>query len=107
MAEVAGRPFLEWALPSLRAQGINTAVVSTGYLAETIEEHFANHPLAGMRLFFACEADPLGTAGGFLNAVKHSGLKPPTWMVLNGDSLALTDLADAASQLSDSRTHGV
>ena len=45
----------------------------------------------------ARETEPLGTAGGFLNAVRACGQNArPAWLVLNGDSLAFADLARAA-----------
>jgi len=50
---------------------------------------------------------PLGTAGGFLNAVRLSGEKPEAWLVLNGDSLVFADLSLAAAELSDPAVAGV
>ena len=53
------------------------------------------------------ETQPLGTAGGFLNAVRLSGDTPAAWLVLNGDSLVFADLAELASELSDPAVAGV
>ena len=93
MAQVAGRPFLEWVVRFLARQGIENVVLSTGHLAEVVEEHFQKNPVPGVRTRSIAETQPLGTAGGFLNAARFSGEKPPAWLVLNGDSLVLSDLA--------------
>jgi D-glycero-alpha-D-manno-heptose 1-phosphate guanylyltransferase len=49
----------------------------------------------------------LGTAGGFLNAVRLSGDCPAAWLVLNGDSLVFAGLAEVASELNDPNVAGV
>ena len=44
------------------------------------------------------EFEPLGTAGGFLNAVRASGVDSCLWLVANGDSLVLTNLNSFIAQ---------
>lgn len=100
MAPVAGKPFLEWVLRYLARQGIAKAVLSTGYLAEVVEQHFANEPVPGIATRCIKEAEPLGTGGAFLQSARETGEKPAAWLVLNGDSLALVELGPAFSQLS-------
>jgi NDP-sugar pyrophosphorylase family protein len=107
MARVAGRPFLEWVTRYLVAQGISKAILSTGYLAEVIEAHFAPQPVSGLTITCFREAEPLGTAGAFAHAAHNSGEVPVAWLVLNGDSLVLADLAAAMSPLRDPATAGV
>ncbi|WP_093286874.1 nucleotidyltransferase family protein [Verrucomicrobium sp. GAS474] len=93
MAPAAGKPFIEWVVRYLLAQGIGRVVISAGYKAEAIEAHFKTLSLPGLTLACVAEPEPLGTAGGFLHAVEASGLSPEGWLVLNGDSLALGPLA--------------
>ncbi|BCL35891.1 sugar phosphate nucleotidyltransferase [Nostoc sp. MS1] len=107
MAVVAGKPFVEWVVRYLKKQGITTAIISTGYLAEVIEEYFLKNPIDGMQIIFCRETEPLGTAGGFLNAVHQSGESPKTWLVVNGDSLVFANLALLSDHLSDIKTSGV
>jgi NDP-sugar pyrophosphorylase family protein len=71
MLPVCGHPFLEWVVRYLAAQKIRRAILSTGYRAETVEKHFASQPVADVRVNCVPETQPLGTAGGFLNAIRR------------------------------------
>jgi D-glycero-alpha-D-manno-heptose 1-phosphate guanylyltransferase len=101
MAQVNGKPFVEWIVRFLAAQKIRNVILSTGYLAETIEKHFQSQSVAGVKVSCVPEAKPLGTAGGFLNAVRDVKEKPEAWLVLNGDSLAPTPLDEMFQSLDD------
>jgi D-glycero-alpha-D-manno-heptose 1-phosphate guanylyltransferase len=107
MAPVAGRPFLEWVVRYLAKQGIRRAIISTGYLAEVVEQHFRDHPVPGITVECVAEASPLGTGGGVLHAVRTAGGEPPAWLVMNGDSLAFADLAAVVAPLADAANSGV
>jgi D-glycero-alpha-D-manno-heptose 1-phosphate guanylyltransferase len=93
MAPVNGKPFVEWVVHYLRGQGIRRVALSTGHLAETIEDHFASSRIKDMAVQCVKETEPLGTAGGFLNAARAAG-PAPAWLVLNGDSIVLAPLDD-------------
>jgi len=107
MAPVAGRPFLEWLVRYLARQGVRKVVLSTGHLAEVVERHFQSQPVRGVMARCVAETVPLGTAGGFLHAARVSGERPPSWLVLNGDSLVFADLATMARALDDAAVAGV
>ena len=107
MAPVNGRPFLEWVVRWLAAQNVRRVVLSTGYLSEVIEKHFHSQPVRGVTVSCVPETTPLGTAGGFLNAVHQSKIQSPGWFLLNGDTLAFANLADAIHALNDQHTAGV
>jgi NDP-sugar pyrophosphorylase family protein len=104
MAPVAGRPFLEWMVRYLARQGIADVVLSTGYRGEVVAEHFARQPVPGVATCCVAETEPLGTAGGFLNAVRACGKTPAAWLVLNGDSLVFADLAATARMIEEPGT---
>lgn len=76
MASVAGKPFLEWVVRYLARKYIRNVVLSTGYRAKTVERHFAASPVKTVTVKCVPETKPLGTAGGFLNAVRGCGQKP-------------------------------
>lgn len=107
MASVADKPFVEWVVRYLQVQGINKALLSTGYLANVIEQHFQTQPVEGIETICYQETNPLGTAGGFLNAVHQSQESPSAWLVMNGDSLIFTDLKSLTNHLLDSTVSGV
>lgn len=93
MAMVAGRPFLEHVVRYLATFGLSRVILSTGYLSEAIEAHFAAVRVPGVEVSCTREATPLGTAGGFLQAARHATPAPDAWLVLNGDSLVFSDFA--------------
>ncbi|MFN8397960.1 MAG: nucleotidyltransferase family protein [Bacteroidia bacterium] len=91
MAPVAGKPFLEHLFPSLKAAGIEHAVLSVGYKWEVIEAHFGRE-FMGISLDYAVEEQPLGTGGGIKLAFEKTTEQHV--MVLNGDTLFRIDLAE-------------
>ncbi|XTZ20696.1 MAG: sugar phosphate nucleotidyltransferase [cyanobacterium endosymbiont of Rhopalodia fuxianensis] len=99
MAFVADKPFLEWILRYLQSQGITKNILSTGYLSEVIEEHFQNQPIPGIEVYCCKEKQPLGTAGGFLNAVEQINISSDSWLVMNGDSLIVAQFNKMISYL--------
>ncbi|WP_413173117.1 sugar phosphate nucleotidyltransferase [Anabaena azotica] len=107
MAMVAGKPFLEWVVRYLKTQGIAKVIISTGYLAEVIKQHFQHQPVEGVEIICCQEMQPLGTGGGFLNAVQQIGILPSAWLVLNGDSLLFTRLDSLTTHLLDPKLSGV
>lgn len=107
MAPVAGRPFVEWIARYLARQGIERVVLSTGYLAESIADHFRAHTIPGLKVHCVTEPAPLGTGGGFLHAAQASGESAEFWLVLNGDSLVYASLAGPLALVEDSTISGV
>ncbi|MEI6075383.1 MAG: sugar phosphate nucleotidyltransferase [Verrucomicrobiota bacterium] len=106
MAPVNGRPFIEWIVRFLAAQGIQNVIISTGHLAATVEMHFAMQPVENVRVICVPETTPLGTAGGFLNAISVVKQKPMAWLILNGDSLVATPLRDFFQSLGQPEIEG-
>jgi D-glycero-alpha-D-manno-heptose 1-phosphate guanylyltransferase len=106
MAQVNGKPFIEWVVRYLAAQKIRNFVLSTGYMTEAVEKHFQSQPVENVRVNCVPEISPLGTAGGFLNAIQAGKENPQAWLVLNGDSLVLTSLEAFFKSLDDSQIDG-
>jgi NDP-sugar pyrophosphorylase family protein len=107
MVPVAGRPFLEWVVRYLARQGIRRVILSTGHLADVVQAHFQVQPVSGIFTRCIAETQPLGTAGGFLNAVRVASDSPEAWLVLNGDSLVFADLAKVVGELSRPAVAGI
>ena len=82
-------PFLAYQLALLRRHGIHDVVLSCSYLVDEVRRAMGDGAAHGVRLSYAVETDPLGTAGGVRNAVD---LVRGLVVVLNGDILADLDL---------------
>ena len=89
LAPINGRPFLFYLLDYLYANGIHRVVISTGYLAEKVEEAIGNR-YRGMTVEYSVETTPLGTGGGIKKALKKC--TEDNIVVCNGDSFFDVDL---------------
>jgi D-glycero-alpha-D-manno-heptose 1-phosphate guanylyltransferase len=96
LAPVAGRPFLDWVIRYLHEQGLDSIVISAGFLAGKVEAFAAERGVACVR-----EPVALGTGGGFLHALAASRHKERDVLACNGDSLVLTDLRPLLQTLQD------
>ncbi|OHD55429.1 MAG: hypothetical protein A2Y33_11580 [Spirochaetes bacterium GWF1_51_8] len=94
MAPVAGKPFLEYPLFSLKRQGITDIVLLTGHKSEMIESHFGGGSKFGVKISYSVETSPLGTAGAIKRAVDVFGIgMDEQFLVLNGDTWFDIDFA--------------
>lgn len=96
LAPVAGRPFLHWLLGGLVHQGIERAVLATGYRADLVQQSLGGRH-AGIDLTYSPEAVPLGTGGALWAALGHC--RGERVLVLNGDTwlgLNVTAMAEEA-----------
>ncbi len=84
LANVSGRPFLEFILLQLAESGFKNVVLCTGYLANQIRNHFGS-VWNGVIIHHSEETQPLGTAGALRLALPL--FKSERIVVLNGDSL--------------------
>ena len=89
--------------------GFRRSLLSTGYLAEKVAAYAQSADIADMAIACVAETEPLGTGGGFLNAVSNNSFDQPTpaWLVLNGDSLIVTDYRVMLTELADEKVDGV
>lgn len=83
MAPVNGEPFLNYQLRYLKSYGIETVILSTGYLAEKISS-FYGEQFEGLLIKYSHEEKPLGTGGGIKLAFDKT--REEEVLVLNGDS---------------------
>jgi mannose-1-phosphate guanylyltransferase len=83
-------PFIAYQLALLRRHGITDVVLSCSYMVDEIRRIMGDGAAHGVRLRYAVETEPLGTAGGVRNAVD---LVRDLVLVLNGDILADLDLS--------------
>ena len=89
MAELGGRPILEYTLRTLRDLGFEEVTLTLRYLPEVITDWFGTGARLGMKLTYSLEDRPLGTAGGVRKAV---GDPAEEVLVLSGDGIFTFDL---------------
>ncbi len=90
MVPLANKPFVSYVLEHLRQNGVNEVVFSMGYLPDGIKSYFGDGSDFGIKLTYAVEDHPLGTAGAVKNVEQH--IQDGDFLVLNGDILTDLDL---------------
>jgi D-glycero-alpha-D-manno-heptose 1-phosphate guanylyltransferase len=90
MAPINEEPFLNYVFAYLKHYQIEHVVLSTGYLAEKIEDYYKDR-YRDIRISYTKEETPLGTGGGIRLAMTKCTTKDV--LVLNGDSFFDVDIA--------------
>jgi len=93
LALVGNIPFLELLVMQLRAQGIHRMIMSTGHLAEQIEETFGDGGRWNSDIRYSRESQPLGTAGAVKFAESYLE-ESSDFLVFNGDSFMEIDIPE-------------
>jgi mannose-1-phosphate guanylyltransferase / phosphomannomutase len=88
---VANRPIMEHVLRLLRRHGFDETIVTVQFLAALVRNYFGDGEEFGMRLQYATEEMPLGTAGSVRNA--EDELRNEPFIVISGDALTDMDLS--------------
>ena len=90
MAEVGGKPFLEYLIYQLVNQGFRDIIFCIGYLGDKIQRHFGNGDRWGVHIEYSWERISLGTAGAIKLATKK--FADQNFLVMNGDSLLIFNI---------------
>ncbi len=99
MMPLANRPMMEHIVGLLTEHGLDDVVVTVAYLANQIRTYFGDGSEYGVRMRYATEETPLGTAGSVRNA---SAELDDTFMVISGDVLTDIDLTEVLKSHRDS-----
>src|SRR5580765_5047833 len=89
MMPVANRPMMEHIVRLLAEHGFDDIVVTVAVLANHIRTYFGDGSDFGVRMRYATEDSPLGTAGSVRNAADELD---ETFLVISGDVLTDLDL---------------
>jgi mannose-1-phosphate guanylyltransferase len=87
MVPVLNTPFLEHVISYLGRHGASEIVLAQGYLSKPMDDYFQDGSRFGIKLTYALETRPMGTAGAVKNAEPYLRER---FLVLNGD--IFTDL---------------
>lgn len=90
MAEVAGRPFLDFLIDQAASAGFRRILLSAGYRGEQIRARYEG-TRDGVSIEVAVEPEPLGTGGALRHSLER--LRSDPVLVMNGDSFCDVDLA--------------
>lgn len=89
MLPVANRPMIEHVITLLRRHGFDEIVITVAFMANTIKTYFGDGSEWGVRIVYADEPVPLGTAGSVRNASEHLDER---FLVISGDVVTDIDL---------------
>ncbi len=90
MLPIANIPMMEHVVDLLVAHGITDIVVTVAYLADSVRNYFGDGSEFGVRMVYATEETPLGTAGSVRNAMDELDER---FLVISGDVLTDIDLS--------------
>ena len=90
MLPMANIPMMEHVVNLLRQHGFEDIVVTVAFMANAIRTYFGDGSEFGVRMVYATESTPLGTAGSVRNARDELDER---FLVLSGDVLTDIDLA--------------
>ena len=89
MLPLVNRPMMEHIVELLKRHGIEDIVVTVAFMANAIRTYFGDGSEFGVRMAYATEESPLGTAGSVRNAMDHLDER---FLVISGDVLTDIDL---------------
>jgi mannose-1-phosphate guanylyltransferase/phosphomannomutase len=90
MLPVANAPMMEHIVRLLAKHGFDEVVVTVAFLANHIRNYFGDGAEFGVRMQYATEESPLGTAGSVRNAMDELD---ETFIVISGDVVTDVDLS--------------
>ncbi|HLH28130.1 MAG TPA: sugar phosphate nucleotidyltransferase, partial [Acidimicrobiales bacterium] len=90
MLPMANIPMMEHVVNLLRRHGFEDIVVTVAFMANAIRTYFGDGSEFGVRMVYATEPTPLGTAGSVLNAREELEER---FLVISGDVLTDIDLS--------------
>jgi mannose-1-phosphate guanylyltransferase/phosphomannomutase len=93
MMPIANAPMMEHIVTLLRRHGYDDIVVTVAFMANHIRNYFGDGSEMGVRMVYATEETPLGTAGSVLNARDKLDER---FLVISGDVLTDIDLGAIA-----------
>src|SRR3954453_13512492 len=90
MLPLANKPMMEHIVGLLKRHGFDDIVVTLAFMPNAIRTYFGDGSEFGVRMVYATEEQPLGTAGSVRNAMEE--LDEP-FLVISGDVLTDIDLS--------------
>ena len=87
---LVNRPMMQHVVDLLKRHGIDEIVVTVAFMANAIRDYFGDGSEFGVKMVYATEETPLGTAGSVRNAMEHLDER---FLVISGDVLTDVDIS--------------
>src|SRR5947209_19963937 len=91
MLPLVNRPMMEHIVGLLKRHGFDDIVVTLAFMPNAIRTYFGDGSEFGVRMVYATEEQPLGTAGSVRNAMEELDER---FLVISGDVLTDIDLSE-------------
>lgn len=92
MIPLVNKPVLAHILNLLKLHDFSQVIITVRYLAHQIQDYFGDGSCLGMKIHYAVEDTPLGTAGGVKNTQPYLDDEP--FLVISGDILTDINLSE-------------
>jgi NDP-sugar pyrophosphorylase family protein len=100
---VLGRPFADWQLEHLAAQGIERVTYSVGYRGNMLRAHVGDGRRFGLTINWVDEGEHLRGTGGALRLALDEGALEEAFFVLYGDSYLPVEMSEVEAAWHDSK----
>lgn len=94
LARILGKPIMQYGLELLAKHGFHDVTAALRTLPQKITDRFGDGESLGIRLRYAIESVPLGTAGAVRACLKHPATDEPL-VIMSGDAVTDFDLREA------------
>src|SRR6266446_10547685 len=99
---VLGRPFADWQLEHLAAEGVERVTYSVGYRSEMLRAHVGDGSRFGLQVSWVDEGEHLLGTGGALRHAYDEGALDAAFFVLYGDSYLPISMSEVETAWRDS-----
>jgi NDP-sugar pyrophosphorylase family protein len=93
LVPVLGKPFADWQLAHLAAQGVERVTCCIGYRGEMLRDHVGDGSRFGLKVSWIDEGEHLRGTGGALRLALDEGALDDAFLVLFGDSYLPIELS--------------
>lgn len=91
---VLGRPFADWQLEHLAAQGVQRVTFCVGHFGERLRAHVGDGSHFGLKVMWVDDGERLRGTGGALRVALDQGALEDAFFVLYGDSYLPVPMSD-------------
>jgi len=102
LAPVNGRPFLFWLSKNLYENGFRKIIFLAHFESEKIIKFADSLDFPELSTEVVVEREPMGTAGSIVSALSELSNIEDEFLIVNGDSLVITNLSDLFLEMSTS-----